>query len=244
MDTDDPALDIASSLRAAALLSRKRRRVEALPPRLAPEPTMQLDYGNDHPAAAQSDTEPTEHIQDIEDGQVREEGEISDTETSPPPRRSPTPGPPPRLRQRPFASQPQESARAELPLPPRPPSSEAPIASPLEPSDAQPWESASLEPLVLETSTYRLDANHVRPGLSSSSSLLHCSPHRSFFSSDPKSIQHRQRNCSRPPWMGRSSRISLGVRLEPTCHLLHFFRTQSAASSQFGYKWAHSVPNT
>ncbi|KAF8555712.1 hypothetical protein OG21DRAFT_1483641 [Imleria badia] len=130
--------DIASSLRAAALLSRKRRRVDpALPPRLAQEPSLHLDYGNDDPP------------EDIEDGQIREEGEISDTETSPPPRRSPTP--PPRLRQRPFTSQPQE------PMPQR---IETPAASPLEPSDAQSWQP---EPSLLES---LLDAHHVRPGLS------------------------------------------------------------------------------
>lgn len=214
-------MDIASSLRAAALLSRKRRRVDALPPRLAPEPTVQLDYGNDPPA--------TTH----EDRQIREEGEISDTES---PRRSPTP--PPRLRQRTFVAQPQESARVD-------PSIEAPVASPSEPSDAQPWQLASLDPLVLETSTYRLDANHVRPGLFSSSPVYTSHPHCSlFFSSDPRSIQHRQRHRSRPPWMGRSPRISHRVRLEPTRRLLRFFGTQPPASNQFRYKWAHSVPNT
>lgn len=180
-------MDSVSSLRAAALLSRKRRRVAAdaptLPPRLVPEPILQLDYGFDDPATIQSDrklspvlqpttSEPADHIEDIEDGQIREEGEISDTETSPPPRRSPTP--PPRLRQRPFISQPQESARVENSLPSCPPPRiEAPIASPSEPSDTQSWQAASLEPFVLETSTYRLDANHVRPGLTSSSSVPH-----------------------------------------------------------------------
>ncbi|KAF8442946.1 hypothetical protein L210DRAFT_3643849 [Boletus edulis BED1] len=171
-----PTLDMASSLRAAALLSRKRRRVDpdasALPPRLAPELTLQLDYGHDDPAAYKLSpiTPPTapdsaERTEDIEDGQIREEGEISDTETSPPPRWSPTP--PPRLRQRPFVSQPQESARVENPLLSRLPShAGAPAASPLEPSDAQAWQPARLEPIVLETSTYQLDVNHVRPGLS------------------------------------------------------------------------------
>ena len=118
---------------------------------------MQLDYGNDPPA--------TTH----EDRQIREEGEISDTES---PRRSPTP--PPRLRQRTFVAQPQESARVD-------PSIEAPVASPSEPSDAQPWQLASLDPLVLETSTYRLDANHVRPGLFSSSPVYTSHPHCSLF---------------------------------------------------------------
>ncbi|KAF8133762.1 hypothetical protein EV363DRAFT_1448437 [Boletus edulis] len=101
-----------------------------------------------------------ERTEDIEDGQIREEGEISDTETSPPPRWSPTP--PPRLRQRPFVSQPQESARVENPLLSRLPShAGAPAASPLEPSDAQAWQPARLEPIVLETSTYQLDVNHL-----------------------------------------------------------------------------------
>lgn len=177
-------VDMASSLRAAALLSRKRRRVDpgasALPPRLAQQPTLQLDYANDIPAPRSDPKlspvlhptapEPTEHMEDVEDGQIREEGEISDTEASPPPPRSPTP--PPRLRQRPFPSQPLESTKVE------PPASriEAPTTSPSEPSDARAWQPASLEPFMLETSTYRLDANHVRPGLSSSLSVLHQSP--------------------------------------------------------------------
>lgn len=194
VDVENPppsasTLDSDSSLRAAALLSRKRRRVatdaSALPPRLATEPVLQLDYGLDDPAAIQSSpklspvsqpaaSEPTASTEDIEDGQILEEGEISDTETSPPPRRSPTP--PPRLRQRPFAPQLQESAKIENSLPPCPQSHlEAPIiGSPSEPSssDAQ-WQATSLEPFVLETSTYQLDANHVRPGLTSSSSVPH-----------------------------------------------------------------------
>ena len=192
MDTDlehqqqlqqpSPSLDMASSLRAAALLSRKRRRVDpdtsALPPRLAPGPSLQLDYGNDDPADPKSPPvlhppapKPTGLTEDIEDGQIREEGEISDTENSPPPRRSPTP--PPRLRQRPFALQTQDPAKVEVPVPPPPPSYiKAPTISPQEPADTQPWQPASLEPFVLETSTYRLDASHVRPGLSSSSSVL------------------------------------------------------------------------
>ena len=198
--TSTPALDMASSLREAALLSRKRRRVEsdtpALPPRFAPESTLQLDYDYDVPAALKPSplshptaTEPTGPTEDIEDGQIREEGEISDTETSPP-RQSPTP--PPRLRPRPFNPKPQESARAEIPLPPS--AIEASAASPLELPDAQAWHPTSLEPLVLETSTYRLDTNHVRPGLSSSSSVLQLSPSLLIFCSDSRSIQHRQRH--------------------------------------------------
>ncbi|KAI9573623.1 hypothetical protein HD554DRAFT_2013037 [Boletus coccyginus] len=169
-------VDMASSLRAAALLSRKRRRVDpgasALPPRLAQQPTLQLDYANDIPAPRSDPKlspvlhptapEPTEHMEDVEDGQIREEGEISDTEASPPPPRSPTP--PPRLRQRPFTSQPLESTKVEPP----PSRIEAPTTSPSEPSDARAWQPASTSPesFMLETSTYRLDANHVRPGLS------------------------------------------------------------------------------
>ena len=173
-----PILD-ADSLRAAALLSRKRRRVAAdppaLPPRLAPEPALHLDYGNDDLVAVQhaqnqerSSPQLSDHPEDIEDGQIREEGEISDTETSPP-RRSATP--PPRLRQRPFPSQPQE--RVEICSPSH---IEPPTPSPLESSPAQSWPTASLEPFALETSTYLLDANHVRPGLASSLPVPRQSP--------------------------------------------------------------------
>ncbi|KAF8842143.1 hypothetical protein BDN67DRAFT_409177 [Paxillus ammoniavirescens] len=185
--------DAASSLRAAALLSRKRRKVvsETAPLRPVPEPSFQLDYGQDDsstspthaaPTAEKkqapkaqptpSPPAPTSQMEDIEDGQIREEGEISDTETSPaPPPQRWSPSPPPRTRRRASTTQshPPDAAKGEMPPPPLPPPFlESPMVSPSEPSDAHAWQAGSLtsvEPFILETSTYRVDANHVRPGL-------------------------------------------------------------------------------
>ncbi|KIK93378.1 hypothetical protein PAXRUDRAFT_517799 [Paxillus rubicundulus Ve08.2h10] len=182
--------DAASSLRAAALLSRKRRKVasEIAPLRPAPEPSFQLDYGQDDsstspahaaPTAkkqpvpeaqlAPSPPAPTSQMEDIEDGQIREEGEISDTETSPvPPPQRWSPSPPPRTRQRASTTQshPPDAVKGEIPPPP--PFFESPMVSASEPPDAHAWQAGSLtpvDPFVLETSTYRVDAKHVRPGL-------------------------------------------------------------------------------
>ncbi|EGO23869.1 hypothetical protein SERLADRAFT_439171 [Serpula lacrymans var. lacrymans S7.9] len=100
--TDDPA----SSLRAAALLSRKRRkvateRVPGLPTRPVPEASFQLDYGQEEPSStlesspavttvpdkrpSKSTTPVLPAASDVEDGQIREEGEISDNEETSPP---------------------------------------------------------------------------------------------------------------------------------------------------------------
>ncbi|KAI6027504.1 hypothetical protein BKA83DRAFT_14431 [Pisolithus microcarpus] len=123
-------VDTASTLRAAALLSRKRRKVatETLS-RRAPEPSLRLDYGHEgsmspsghvspvgtrhisHPQSGPSiSTSTTKKTPDTEDGQ-REEGEISDTETSPTPapppqQRTRTPTPPARISPRASTTQP------------------------------------------------------------------------------------------------------------------------------------------
>ncbi|KAF9221659.1 hypothetical protein BS17DRAFT_259097 [Gyrodon lividus] len=187
------AADAASSLRAAALLSRKRRKVASetpapLPLRPAPEPIFQLDYGQDDsstsPAQAPQTEKkkqspearstpslpaPTSQMEDIEDGQIREEGEISDTEISPaPPSQRRSPASPPRTRQRASTTQSHPSEAPKGDMPPPLLFIESARVSPSKPSDIHAWQEgniASVEPFVLETSTYRVDANHVRPGL-------------------------------------------------------------------------------
>ncbi|KAH7885308.1 hypothetical protein F5I97DRAFT_1884402 [Phlebopus sp. FC_14] len=182
------AADTASSLRAAALLSRKRRKVVtetpvSLPPRPAAEPSLHLDYGQDETPTSSTQSVPmktkpepqaertsmtSSQMEDIEDGQIREEGEISDTETSPPPppqRR--TPPRPPKV--------PQSSSTAQLNNPETgktetvqlPPLMDPAVVSPPVQSDVRSRQGnvASPEPFIFETATYRLDANHVRPGL-------------------------------------------------------------------------------
>lgn len=180
----DGLMDIASSLRTAALLSRKRRRVvHKTPPTL--QLGIQLDYGQwdsaspsaqlSHPDSNQAppaNASPLNQAPDLEDGQ-REEGEISDTEESPPERKTqmlPAKDSP-RAR---MVSPPIPELPLELDYPSQrsspPESVTARTASPGATEDS--WQSAGLHvsysPFVVVTPTYRLDANHVRPQLASS----------------------------------------------------------------------------
>ncbi|KAG1751183.1 hypothetical protein EDB19DRAFT_1628580 [Suillus lakei] len=198
MDIDNPPpqdldfVDPAQSLRAAALLSRKRRKVAVEQPTVLPqrppvEQTLHLDYGQEDTAttfspstnfpATETRATPTSEevpnsIPDIEDGQIREEGEISDTEEAAPPPR-PT-SPPPKFRRLETSSKdavasklvptsPVESIARHRPSP----RLESPFASKpaFESEIYQPPPPTFLQPFVLETSTYRLDPDHVRPGL-------------------------------------------------------------------------------
>ncbi|KAG2155992.1 uncharacterized protein EDB93DRAFT_65777 [Suillus bovinus] len=198
MDIDNPppqdldSVDPAESLRAAALLSRKRRKVAVeKPPVLSQRPpveqTLHLDYGQEDiatssaPSAnfpaketrAQSTSEEVpDSIPEIEDGQIREEGEISDTEEAVPPPR-PT-SPPPKFRRLETSSK-DTVAPKLVPTSPvesnirhRPsPRLESPFTSrpAFESEIYQSPPPTFLQPFILETPTYRLDQDHVRPGL-------------------------------------------------------------------------------
>jgi len=182
-----------TSLRAAALLSRKRRKVamESLP-RPALEASFQLDYGQEDSTPASShppstDTKPpplqlqpgrsgasmVNQTSDMEPGQ-REEGEISDNETSPAPqshRRTPTP--PARISPRmPTTQQQHHTDRGKNDTGSFPPSllCESDAASPSEATHH--LRTAGFRPCnesyLPEPPAYRLDASHVRPGLTSS----------------------------------------------------------------------------
>ena len=195
IDNHDPDSMAAQSLRAAALLSRKRRRVEqapALPQRPPVEQTMQLDYGQEESSTSAtplfatqnkvpsaSDDLPTNSTPDVEDGQIREEGEISDTEEAPPPPAARPTSPPPKFRRLETSSKDNLTSRP-VPASPvigsnAPPRPSTRLDSPFVPSKSA-SESESFQyssptfshPFVLETPTYRLDADHVRPGLASS----------------------------------------------------------------------------
>ncbi|OAX37085.1 hypothetical protein K503DRAFT_256792 [Rhizopogon vinicolor AM-OR11-026] len=193
--SQDPDSVAAQSLRAAALLSRKRRKVAVeqvplLPQRPQVEQTMQLDYGQEefpssrpfansfptqNKVPSTSEEPPPDSTPDIEDGQIREEGEISDTEESAPPR--PT-SPPPKFRRLETSSKDNITSRP-VPTSPvidsnPPPRFSNRLDSPFAPSKTasessfqHPSPSFS-HPFILETSTYRLDADHVRPGLAMS----------------------------------------------------------------------------
>ncbi|KAI6041393.1 hypothetical protein EDC04DRAFT_2669274 [Pisolithus marmoratus] len=185
--TSSSLMDAASSLRAAALLSRKRRKVATdTLPRRAPEPSLRLDYGHEESMSPSGQVPPagTKHVShpqsgpsstrkktpDTEDGQ-REEGEISDTETSPAPpqQRIRTPTPPPRVSPRASTTRlhRQDTTKTEMLPPSHPPSlRDSDTISPSEPGPS--WQDRNYpanELFVLETPTYRLDPSHVRPGL-------------------------------------------------------------------------------
>ena len=181
----------ATSLRAAALLSRKRRKVATeslLRPSL--EPSFQLDYGQEDSTPASSHAPPTDtkpaplqlqpgrsgasmanQTSDMEPGQ-REEGEISDNETSPAPqshRRTPTP--PARISPRtPTTQLHHHTDRGKSDTGPFPPSllCESDAASPSEATHHHLRSARLRESYLPEPPAYRLDASHVRPGLTSS----------------------------------------------------------------------------
>jgi hypothetical protein len=202
MDIDNPpppqdldSVDPAQSLRAAALLSRKRRKVAVEQPPVPPqrpqvEQTLHLDYGQEDTAtssapsvnfpatetrAPSTSEEVPNPIPEIEDGQIREEGEISDTEEAAPPPR-PT-SPPPKFRRLETSS---KDTVASRPVPTSPvessirhrssPRLESPFTSkPVFESEIyQSPPPTFLQPFILQTPTYRLDPDHVRPGLASS----------------------------------------------------------------------------
>ncbi|KAH7908051.1 hypothetical protein BJ138DRAFT_1069425 [Hygrophoropsis aurantiaca] len=186
LDSSSVSADPASSLRALALRSRKRRKVAADNPpplRPVPEPSMQLDYGQDdteppsvsptaaHPVGPRkpsisTPTSASAPNPEIEDGQIREEGEISDTEGTPPPQQRPA-TPPKKSHQSNLSLQDVSKRTPTIAVSPtriKTVTSPKPHLVTFASTNATSLPSA-LEPFILETSTYRLDAQHVRPGL-------------------------------------------------------------------------------
>lgn len=174
--TDSPTEDHAASLRAAALLTlkSKRRRLTISssdsphPPRptLAP-PSIQLDYGSEEPSGGVSSIASSPAIQpvvsaapvpeqmDVDDSQGREEGEISDSEstsTPPAPVVDTKAGPTPQIVQ-------PDQATVRMPPPP------VPKIEPISPllSSAPTSTPSAVASVTGETQT------HIRPGLASES---------------------------------------------------------------------------
>ncbi|KAG1745966.1 uncharacterized protein EDB91DRAFT_1119873 [Suillus paluster] len=192
---DPDSVDPAQSLRAAALLSRKRRKVAAEQPPTVPQrpqvdQTVHLDYGQEETAtpsepsanfpatqikALSTSEEAHTPIPEIEDGQIREEGEISDTEEAAPPPARPT-SPPPKFRRLETSSKdsklvptsPVLESNARNRHSPHLDSPFASSKSAFESETFQPPPPTFSQPFFLETSTYRLDPDHVRPGLAMS----------------------------------------------------------------------------
>lgn len=195
--------DPASSLRAAALLTLKYKRrkpnVETSSSVLSLRPvpldnSPQLDYGQDEPSPPRSGPvptptttstppQPTSALMDDKDSQVREEGEISDSEDSQPNLKDPTPPQEfvsvktssiekrvspdttapirfaPSGNVTPTLSSAQaQGLAAEVPQVHSSASTSGPSTSAL---------SSARDILVVETREYVLDSEHVRPDLSS-----------------------------------------------------------------------------
>lgn len=175
---DDPA----ASLRAAALLSRKPKRRKlgdtevssGLPPRsLTSQSPIQLDYGQEEPSGASSavlsapalvpapsapaNSEP----QDTDEGQAREEGEISESETTPTTPVAPLP------KEVSPDIKPQAKDKGKQSAQSKPPSIK------MEPTSVSciPELTNGSTPAVQQSHPHVLDAAHIRPGLASSYSL-------------------------------------------------------------------------
>ena len=199
--SSESTTDPTSSLRAAALLTKKSKRRKpgpetsssTLPPRHAPLDSLQLDYGQDDsmtpstttaqlPAFFAPKVAPPAAIKDV---QMREEGEISDSEV---PRPTPTKkpaaskdgGPPPKKskknkgsasdnkkippKQGYIAGQSANSGKLDPPLP----KGKGKAKEVLQPSALIiPAHGPSTRIPAYEVPKYTLDPDHVRPGLSS-----------------------------------------------------------------------------
>ncbi|KAI0916831.1 hypothetical protein AcW2_007118 [Taiwanofungus camphoratus] len=169
---DDPA----ASLRAAALLSRKPKRRKlgdtevssGLPPRsLTSQSPIQLDYGQEEPSGASSavlsapalvpapsapaNSEP----QDTDEGQAREEGEISESETTPTTPVAPLP------KEVSPDIKPQAKDKGKQSAQSKPPSIK------MEPTSVSciPELTNGSTPAVQQSHPHVLDAAHIRPGL-------------------------------------------------------------------------------
>ena len=183
--------DAAAELRAAALRTLKRRKLNSnanadlsstLPPRpvLRAAPSIQLDYGQAEPSSAPRATSsvvPTTSVDtstpmDVDDSQAREEGEISDTESTPPP-----PVKPPATdlpKSKPIALKPDLRNASppppviSFPAPRGPPVIVKTESIPLSISDLSPIR-ASVPPTHTSPSglPFDPDSGYVRPGLSS-----------------------------------------------------------------------------
>jgi hypothetical protein len=150
--------DPASSLRAAALLTLKAKRRKpvvdtsgsaSLSQRPPPtDSSLQLDYGQEDISSSPTDvatpTLPLKTSSDVEDGQVREEGEISDSEDAP---SKPLPNP--------ASDPPATVVKVESPT--------HNVLDRIHPGPSPP-------PVSL--GEYIIDADHVRPGLTSASFAL------------------------------------------------------------------------
>ncbi|KAJ7600714.1 hypothetical protein C8J56DRAFT_911077 [Mycena floridula] len=160
----DPA-DPASSLRAAALktLKSKRRKPASdspakpeLPTRPPPPSEPQLDYGQEDIASSPPEREPSPPASDTEAGQLREEGEISDSEEAAAAATAIGPKP----------ATPKPSTQLEIQIKRSPSPRSATIVPKVESPTQSIFEALNRPVASLdERPIYAVDADHVRPGL-------------------------------------------------------------------------------
>ncbi|KAF7795162.1 hypothetical protein EIP86_006311 [Pleurotus ostreatoroseus] len=188
-ETTIAADDAAASLRAAALLTLKSNRRKAhtgieLPASLPPRPMItetpfELDYGTEEPSTGTSSkpqsspapavtklaTLATSEPMDVDEGQGREEGEISDNESTMPPQASSRSVPP---QAPPKARSPSKDRPSKSPIMP-PPSLKADLR-PNSLPDTQIKPPAHLGHLSpsFDNTPMLIDEDHIRPGLSMS----------------------------------------------------------------------------
>jgi hypothetical protein len=187
--------DPAASLRAAALKTLKSKRRKApdnsnlstsLPPRpLAITPSIQLDYGTEEPPRTTTSTSSSTLVVDsapavppqpepmqVDEDQTREEGEISDSESAPPPK-SPSVS---RIVSSTSQSAPLKHVQKDRPMPPpiAPPTASVTIKTESSPlislsssSGRQATPSGSRYSPAIDYEMYAVDENHIRPGLAS-----------------------------------------------------------------------------
>lgn len=190
----------AASLRAVALKTLKAKRRKGpdgldLPTSLPPRPTVntpsiQLDYGSeDQPgtsaaaptagsppvpvASVKSSTPPAPGPMDVDEDQTREEGEISDSESMPPPKSPQVSRQNTRHSGHPAPAR-TTSKDKQMPPPIKPLSVLPNVTVKLEPSPLQlpdpppsASQSSSRYPPAIDYEMYAIDEEHARPGLTS-----------------------------------------------------------------------------
>lgn len=246
----------AASLRALALSTLKRRKIGApngtdapasLPSRpVLNDTSIQLNYGPEEPSPGASSTgspvagpssaarstpplPPQNVAMDVDEDQAREEGEISDSESTPVPKLPPTPP----------KNVPAKPQPLTLNLPMKPTSSPLAASSQLPKTEVtpHPLPEPPAPPAVKPASSARqstssdhkmggIDDSQVRPGVRSQSynaspPLIDRTTHVTKYS-DASSVRHCERYCPRSTWLGRASGVPRRMWSQSRDYLLCF----------------------
>jgi len=248
-------MDTTQSLRDVALrtLKAKRKRspghtqnLPTAPSRMRPTAnitpsSIQLDYGDNEstanpprPPVQSTKSTPTPQPPPIVDPTPREEGEISDSETTPAPAKQLDPPLNP-------AARPFQPSRPITPARPSSPSrirdlKVAAAAADVKPEPTSPVVAMDLSASRLPATTrstpeipglsmphYVVDENHVRPGLPRSSTFHLAYTHAYIRQSYAGTIRPFEEYYSRLPRLGCTARVSSPVRLEQGVDLFYLY---------------------